>query len=248
MRLDEKEIELIDSYLENKLSLLEKREVERKIRLEPEFAAEVYKYKQFFRRVKTISSGSELLSPAFQRKGTPQNSSWTFKPQKLTGSLAIVLFAFACLIAIPAYLLHKHSANTEQVFSQFYPQQPVPVLKGEAAFMPVSNGEAHEHFSQGRYEQAALLFEADLELKPQDPEALFYAGLSQLSLGHAPEAIVLLQKVVLLDNPYKTDAQWYLALAHLRHGTGQLARNILQEIIASKSPYKAEAAQALRHL
>jgi tetratricopeptide (TPR) repeat protein len=79
--------------------------------------------------------------------------------------------------------------------------------------MAVDLSEAMERHRQGRLDRAAAIYEAALELEPDNPQALHLLGLVMLQMGNPGRAVVLCAKAVAL-RPGEASFHATLAEAH----------------------------------
>ena len=136
----------------------------------------------------------------------------------------------------------------EAVFQKHFEPYPStrPVVRGASTGGPSRGLTLYEARD---YQGALAALEDDLEREPNDPVALFYAGLSRLAMGQAREAIPDLEHVRRLgENDLRAPAEWYLALAHLRSHDLAAARARLVLIAESEGFYRDKARKVLTDL
>jgi hypothetical protein len=80
-------------------------------------------------------------------------------------------------------------------------------------------------------------------------DALFYSGVSYLSVDKPDKAIFDLDKVLnKKDGKYYQDAQWYKALALIKQKENKKAKALLNEIVSTGGKYKTQAEDTLKQL
>lgn len=100
------------------------------------------------------------------------------------------------------------------------------------------------------YAGAVAAFEEALKKDPNDEQALFYAGVSWLSLEQPDKAIAHLTRITQnRSSKYFDDSQWYLSLAYIKKKDAQNARTILTELRNnSGSKYRKQAEETLKEI
>lgn len=97
-------------------------------------------------------------------------------------------------------------------------------------------------YEEKDYGGAISSYDGVLASDPNNYDALFYSGVSYLSLNKPDKAIVALDKVLKVkDGKYYEAAQWYKALALIKQNDDKGAKKILREIISNGGTYKNQA-------
>ncbi len=104
-------------------------------------------------------------------------------------------------------------------------------------------------YDSGKYEMSFKEAEQFLKKNPGNAEALFYSGVSALSLNKEKLAASRLESCIKTgSSAWVNEASWYLALTKIRQDKTTEARSLLQKIAAGNSPHNAEAASLLDQL
>lgn len=104
-------------------------------------------------------------------------------------------------------------------------------------------------YDSGKYEMSFKEAEQFLKKNPEDAEALFYSGISALSLHKEKLAVARLESCIKTgSSAWVNEASWYLALTKIRQDKTTEARTLLGKIADGNSPRKAEAASLLKDL
>jgi hypothetical protein len=138
-------------------------------------------------------------------------------------------------------------APGEALFQRYFEPYPSrqPVLRAAAE----GRSSALSLYEAGDYRGALAAFEDDPGGEQDDPETVFYRGLSRLALGQVPEAVLDLKEVLSAGNGELHDpAQWYLALAQLRGSDPGEARPHLERIAGAGGFYQLRARELLSAL
>src|SRR5665213_59090 len=101
---------------------------------------------------------------------------------------------------------------------------------------------AMKKYDEKDYGGAIISYEKVLDIDANNYEALFYSGVSYLSLNKPDKAIADLDKVLKKkDGQYYEAAQWYKALALIKLNDDKGAKKLLKEIISNGGTYKSQA-------
>ncbi|MBI4946352.1 MAG: tetratricopeptide repeat protein [Bacteroidetes bacterium] len=161
----------------------------------------------------------------------------------------------------------KKEAAPQKAAQGYYETQAVPAAaaKAQTAIMEAeavaldsvyaNAGAAFQDDAMAKYDKqdyagAVTAFEQALKQNPNDEKALFYSGVSYLSLGQADKAVTGFNKVLQNKNSrYYDDAQWYLSLSYLKKKDAPNARKNLMEIQNNpKSKYQKQAGETLKEM
>jgi anti-sigma factor RsiW len=162
-------------------------------------------------------------------------------PQYLTLAATLVL-------GVGAAIVLTRPGPGEALFRRSFEPYPStrPIVRGGSTTGP-SNALAL--YEARDYRGALAAFEGDLGRQPNDPVALFYAGLCRLALGQVREASRDLEQVLTLgDEDLRVPAEWYLALAHLHGPVLDEARPHLERIAGTGGFYRDKARALLADL
>lgn len=109
---------------------------------------------------------------------------------------------------------------------------------------------AMKKYEHKDYAGAAAFFEKVIQQNPSDERALFYAGVSYLSIGHSDKAIAYFNKILINKNSkYYDDAQWYSSLAYIKNNNLKNARsNLIQLRDNKRSRYRKQADEVLQQI
>jgi tetratricopeptide (TPR) repeat protein len=165
------------------------------------------------------------------------------RPAPLYLTLAATL-----VVGLGTAILLTRSGSGEALFQEHFEPYPSrePALRGRASGDPDSPMSLYE---AGDYRGALAGLEARIRQDQDEPQSRFFAGVSRLALGQTREAIVDLERVLLLaDKDLAEPAAWYLALAHLRGSKPAAARPHLERIAAGGGFYRDKARALLLEL
>lgn len=153
------------------------------------------------------------------------------------------------LIACTAALLFFTKSNSVRLFEEYYKPYPniVPMVRGSESDFGLKA--AMVLYNAGNYEQAVTEFDRILSSDTNNEKALFYKGISLLSLGNADQAAFNFKQVLSKDESrLKNQSEWYLALSYLLNDNSQKAESLLTKIISENNYYSGSASELLDRL
>lgn len=206
--------ELINAYLNGKLSPEDQRLFEQLLEEQPDYKTLLEEHRQLKIAV-TLEERSKIkdflkeIDQEVKEKPKPKGGlkSWIYS------GIA------ACLIVLAGLFLWTNLSMTpgEKIYKSYYETYPnliAPTVRGETQANLKSD--AFLAFDNQEFEKAAVLFE-NLQQEPDSEYAIFYLGICQLELGRPEKAIPLFLKVKEdVSNPDKITATWYAALGYFQ--------------------------------
>ncbi|TYR35108.1 hypothetical protein FXV77_14275 [Sphingobacterium phlebotomi] len=241
--------DLIDDYLRDRLSEEQRREVERLAEADEDFRAELdfhrqtksafakQKHDQLKKRLQSLSS--ETPKPLIAEHSTNRFGRLFW--------LVAATVLLICSIGFYMWSMRQSAKNPADLYMAYfepYPNVVLPITRDEVQLD--DRALAYSYYEQADYAKAYELFGSLSEdVHADDPEVLFYKGISALQLDLNGEATRLL-------NTYQSDgtaklgrqAKWYEALAHLKQGDKKEAQKLLQSL-ADHQGYKQQEATSL---
>ena len=238
---EEKEIALIDSYLEGTLSMEDKIAFEERLRKENDLQlllSDLRILKAGIKQTTREEIRSELQSLENKLTGSPSfsflRSTWT----KVAASLAFIM--------VTAWLLWPSSTKTpEQLFAENfepYPNIIMPTVRGGQTADSTVMAQAYKAYDMQEYTKAIELFES-LEVKAEG--VLLYLGNSYLANGSAEKAVPIFERVISDFDIFDEQAEWYLALSYLKLGNKEKASEISKAIVDRGGDYASKAKRLL---
>jgi len=105
--------------------------------------------------------------------------------------------------------------------------------------------QAFFYYDQGNYEEALNLFK-QLNREDNDPVSLWlYMGNAYMALNDTQSAIPLLHQVVDINSGFVVHAKWYLALCYLKEGNKDEAIRLFTDVVKQGKFMHEEAAKIL---
>lgn len=233
MATEEENIELIDKYLRQEMTVAERTSFEKKL------AADATLGKQLELQ-KDIAKGIEYHSLQNLKKSLRQTEATigTPKPYKLYWKM-VASFA---IIAVVGYLVFSLTSTSEQeIFEKYYDVYPNVVNPVSRSATDVVRNDMRL-YEAANYEEAINTFNQQLKSKPGNDTLIFYLAQSYLALDDVDKAITNLNRVDSTSVFYEP-AQWYKALALLKQKKPEKAGQQLDEILKSQSSYSNKASK-----
>jgi tetratricopeptide (TPR) repeat protein len=221
MKIGEDKIELFDGYHHKVLPDDEHKNFEDRLKNDKEFKDEFDEYLEGTRAVKLIALREELghiidtneLGTSIFRRGLI----W----MPIAASLLFFIF----------YFWPKASTSEKDLFLTYY--RPYPnIVTTRSEENPLT--EALQAYTSMDYNKAIFLFD---EIFPATDTALFYRGLSYLSLNDYKNALLAFEKVD-TSSTFHQQLYWYKAMAFLSKKDRPSAILSLQRIEPNQYSYK----------
>ena len=99
---------------------------------------------------------------------------------------------------------------------------------------------AQKFYNENDFESSARLYEEFLNEFPENANATFYAGISNLEIGKTYKAIDLLSTVRMNSPTHYEDATWYLILSNLKAEKFEEVKILSTEIKSSRYHKRVE--------
>jgi len=231
-----KKEDLIDKYLQHRLTSVEKLKFEELFKNDIDFKKEVTFHINLKKAVKNDDDKvfRNLISNLELKVRKPKHL-YT----KWLAAASIIL-----LLGLTYFLTLEKKASTQELFASYFePYRNViqPLERNgnqqnekEIAFM------AYDH---GEYEKAILLF-SKLHTTTKEPYYLFYKANALLKLERAKEAVPLLLEHLKTKDTLTEKSHWYLAMAYLKLDDKINAKLSLKKVLI-EGKYKTKEAKKL---
>ncbi|HRH65475.1 MAG TPA: hypothetical protein PLU53_04200 [Bacteroidia bacterium] len=246
-------IELIEAYVEGRLSPDEILRVKQLLQNDPEFREEYDLYCAIVKGIK-INRDKFIIRDKLQQLDKeldsgkssgifPMTKQYLFANRyAIAAGLVLVLLA-SSLTAYYAYF------SPRAVFTENYIQDPgLPVLMGSDENLKV--GQAMNFYKTGDLQSSFRLLNQLYVENPGNDTLQYYNGVLLLSLDKPADAIRYFQACLSnASSNFHADAEYRLATAYFLDGQKALAKNIFTAIAGSNAnPYRDSAVQFLKNL
>jgi tetratricopeptide (TPR) repeat protein len=237
------DIDLIERFLEGRLSVTEANELNTRLREDLEFQKLYDRERLLINTIRWKAAQADLNF----LKGLEQRSGG--RARRILKPYSYYLAAAAC-IALIALIVWWPSINEtpRDLFATHfkpYPNVFEPTLRDDQTH--TRRTEAFQAYENGDYTRASTLFK-ELLNEENDPGMLMLLGNSNLMMERTMEAINNFTELRDKYDELDEEAAWYLALCHLKNGDLEQARVLFREASESGSPYASRARDILEEL
>lgn len=251
------DIQLIEKFLEGKMTGEEKKEFETRLNQDQSFQAMMTDLRmlvegiktsaaqtareekidrlKFFAEINEIENGETLETLVAEAKVVPLYR----KPWMLAAASLLIL------ASLTAYFMREQTPLNEKLYTAYFEAFDSPgssMTRGGEISVITPKTQAYEAYDNGNYKVAAQLFEKIIKEKEDAVSQLCLgnAYLAQNDLANAEKTFI---ELVARHGELITQAKWYLALTYLKENKMERAKSTLWEI--SKSSTYGEKAQKL---
>jgi len=242
-----KDIDWIERYLDRSITPEERKQMEKRFEVEPEFKLVYNQHKQLIEGIRY----SHLHDKLDQLRELEKSLAPIKAPTRqlfLSKYLVPLAAAASLALVITTYILINQPPKPEKLYAQYfkpYPNVFEPTVRGE-----LSNTEKRtlgfRAYDQADYQTAARIFRELIKDK-KEPSVLLLLGNANLMLGNVEEAqnnfLTLIKDFDELDG----QAKLYLGLSYLRQGEAEKAKLVLQEL-QEPDTYSKKAKELLINL
>ena len=235
-----KQEDLIEKYIQNRLSPEEELLVDELLQNDSIFEREFTLHANFKEVIKKDDDDnfrnliSELESRAKIESPMPRRTY-----MKWLAAASIVL-----LLGLSYFLSMDQKATSNELFANYFePYRNVVQPLERGSDQQDEKSLAFIAYEKGEYDKAIVLF-SELYTTTKEPYYLFYKANALLKLQRANEAVPLLLEHLQTKDTLTEKTNWYLALAYLKLNDKTNARITLEKVI-SDGNYKTVEAQKL---
>jgi tetratricopeptide (TPR) repeat protein len=236
----------IEDYLEGKLDETGRLAFEAELLTDPDLAQALLRTREAHDRLArqwASESHEQALKQTLKNMGSRHFGEHATTRNPLRAYLKWFLAAAAVLVALLVWLKWPSEQETLYAETRRFPAAAF-TLRGNT---DQNLGKAAQAFNREDYPAALALLQNHLGNRPDDLEARFFAGLSQLELKRLEEAEATFRQLSAGRNAWAEEARWYLALTLLRKGKTGDCMDILQQIQPGGAHF-AEAQTLLKAL
>ena len=230
--------ELIEKYLEGRLTERERKKFDHFYNTDSEFKKEVDFEDYVARTLKDedIIQFREKIADTIRKRKRDRYLGWI--NTKTTKYAASFLLALAIGIA-GTFMLERNLSNDE-LFEQYYTSEQVNISRSSNTNIV----EAVKFYQSGQYDQAIDQFKDLLEKDKSNIAVRYYLGVSYMETQKYDKAIESLRYIISdQDNLYVENAEWYLGLCYMKNEEMDKAINQFTIIAESEDNYYSEKAK-----
>lgn len=246
--MDKYQENLIDSFLQRRLTLEEEEEFKKLLTKDASFAKEVTLMRHIASAIEKKGESAALneikaLSHEKEFEKVILKVEKKYHRKTLKSMFTLVSASVACVIIILIYIGNQPQHSTDYLYSKYYAEatfEHVPVRGGELLPEDQQNlkVKAIAAYKEGAYTIALSLFdqlnvEANYRKLPED--VVFYTALCRMKTADYATAIPYLN-YLFADGIYFNDqAGWYLALAYLKKDKRKESTVVLEKLIENNA-------------
>jgi tetratricopeptide (TPR) repeat protein len=243
--ISENELRLIEQYLDEKLDLIQKREVERRIAEDREFALQFEIIRDLPKAVnmETDHLRDDLRSMMQQPIETSRQNIPVDARMGRRVSLVRLLVSAAAVIAGVTLAINLFTPTKDaDLYATYFdiPQENI-TLRNEG--LDPLLAEATRSFSEKNYPSAAESFRQFLMTDPDEIPVLFFYAVSLMALEEYDTAQPVLTEIQSQESVYRNAAKWYLGLLYLRKEDHEKARTLFEELKNGANNYSEKASE-----
>lgn len=121
-------------------------------------------------------------------------------------------------------------------------------IKTKESAKETTMDDAMKSFNSGDYKKAAEQFDVLLKKEPENPDALYFGGISDYVNGKANKSEKNFDKLLNDGKRYQDGSKWYKANILLKKGKTEEAKKLLEELSNATTSYKERAVKKLEEL
>lgn len=257
------DIQIIEQYLENKLTPAESKDIEQRIANDTDFknlfenyqkaikSIKIFGHQQLKEKLKQIKPNrfqterSELMS-------TYKNRYSANKPVRFMLLRVAAVFFGLLFLSLPVYYIAFHKSTSDRIYDNYFtPYNDIITEKGNAANAENSFNAAMFYYNNKKYVEANVIFSNIFKKASNNDTILFYYGISLFAEKKTIQAIGIFKKLKedkssIFNNYGMTD--WYLALAYIKAKDKSNAKKILNELVNKNNDYSIKGQEILKKL
>jgi len=237
-------MELIERYLNDELNAEERKQMEQRMSVDPEFRRKLEVFREFQQMYSEDTQSFRTLlkevNEEYRQDRKPKNNYWLIAASvSLIGLLAAAYFLFLSPASLP-----------EELYAQNFslPADNLTVRGDEDQQLL---NEAMALYNDRQFDEALQRFDAWEAQHTDSIPVMFYSAVSHMAVGEMRPAIEQLKTIMLdrsADVSYSAASRWYLALAYLKVDQKEEARSLLRDLDGGSSSYATKARNLLDQL
>lgn len=249
MSKNEKNIELLDQFINGQLDTTERNEVSKRLEQDLEFAKELDQLKLMVDCIR-ISGRKKLLD---EIKHWDEDLPDVIEEPDKVKKLAVFRWYYAAasivLFMVAGFLIYSNiNFGYEKIVAEVY--EPYDYTPSAQRGGEVQKNSLSQFFNYYDLEEYASVIQLWVEIDEAEKtvEAEFFLANAYQAEKRFLEASVIFRKLVKRDNSNKMASMWYLALCYLSLDNPEQARELLDELENKKSSYSPKAQKLLVRL
>ena len=232
--------ELIEKYLEGRLTEKERKKFDQLYKENKEFKEEV-DFEEYVARTlqdEDIIQFREKIAETMKKRKREYYYGWINKATMKYAAIVVTVFA----LGFGAINVFEKDYSNNDLFNKYYSSEQVNISRSSNANIV----EAVRYYQSGQYVNAIDQFKDLLEKDASNIAVRFYLGVSYVETKNFNKAIESFRYIISdQDNLYIEHAEWYLGLCYLKNEEMDKAINQFTIIAESEDNYYSKKAQNL---
>lgn len=235
------DIELIDRFLQDRLSNKEEQDYRERLQRDEGFKKlheeqKLVKEGIIYMKRQELKTQLNAIENEIEQQETA--SSWTYYRSIAAGILLL-------LTGVAVFYLYLSYNNSSGLYENYFnPPETIDKVRSRGVD---NSGAAIEAYNNGNFEKAEQEFKKTID-RQFDYRLIYYQGITKMRLGKFDDAELLFNQILEGNNNYLANTRWFLALTYIKLDREDEAIPLLQKITSSDSQYKNEALNLLREL
>ncbi|KAA5541576.1 tetratricopeptide repeat protein [Adhaeribacter rhizoryzae] len=254
--------ELIEQYVQGKLSGNVLAEFKNKLAADAAFRNDVALEQAIVRNLKAAGRNAmrlqfenyhqEISQESYRYAPTQAEPSWAdkikeFINDKLAWLNAKPYWAMAAatiiLIITSTLIFFNTQTSSAEIYTAYYTPYPIETFRSAPNENALAT-EAAVAYNAGDYQHSISLYK-QLLATAADEQALFYLGNAYLSAGLTQQAISTYETYLQQYQEFAPEAKWYLGLSYIKAGQDSKAKAIFKELAANPENEYSDKAQEI---
>ena len=246
-------LDIFDNYLQGRLTDDEKELVEKRLGNDPLFAKELAEHKRVVDLIKVHEDNRlrRKFAELDKKIANEGRFSRTITIRMLSAAAAIALLVVSYImfvdtgndidnnnLALTLPLVHEYMDPPANYFLQRSRGRSVETKASDAMLL----------YDAGQYQQAALIFDELLPEQDENPNLLFFGGVSYLMSNQIEKALDCFIRTEKLDHLFEHELIWYKSLIYLETGDKEKGKELLRQIMVSDSRFQQKAEKIYKNI
>ncbi len=243
--ITEKDISIIEDYLNHRLDLSQRRSVEDRMKSDPEFA----EHMELMGSMKTalVADTEQLrqdLAEVFESEAAPSKKS---PVKKMPIGRWLVAASIVSLIALSTWISIR--TTMAGLYANYFEVPMENISLRESTQLDPNLRLALDAYNRGNHQDAQHFFGLFLESEPNRTDVLFYRSVSLMAIENHVKAAESLEQISEGESVFTNAAKWYLSLCLLQLDQEQESVRLLSELKKDTTgKYAEKASKLLRQL
>lgn len=230
--------ELLEDYLNGKLSKEEKKAFEKRLNADPNLKKELEKHKLLHEVI------ADFDTIDFRKKIQEIEKDVSFKQNKKRNKWLLPIAASLVILIGIGMIWTIYEPSEDNLFDEYYSPYPVEdIRRGSQGQIP--HQVLNDYLSK-KYDEIISDFELLVRKYPKNDSIKMYLGTSYLEENRTQEALSVFKTID--DNAYKEHALWYISLCYLNLEDRENCIKTLDNLINYMGIYENKALELKKEL